>query len=371
MSNIYACLGDSDDEDRTKVAAKKVADKKEAPKEAAKAAPAAAAAKPAKTDKDGKEKKERKPDFKPKDGEERPKSARAPREPRDPNAPPRAPREPRDPNAPPRPPRAPREPRTETPSAIEGEPRKEDTRGPRRDRDHKGGRGGRGGRGGDRAVEGADGEIKVPRKREHDRRSATGRSGEQRRGGRGPFAFGSEQEEAQKAEKGVVATGEVSEETAAVEEVAVPEEPALPPVKTFEDFVREREESRVNADIFGAVRAREVQADFANLRTADKEDITFVGGVAAPAKKVVIKEKKARNLITDVGFSTVPLSSLGDNDRDYRPDGGRGAGAGGRGAGRGGDRERGGRGRGRDAAAPRPAGARGPSFNDADSFPAL
>ena len=59
MSNLFAVLGESDDEDRVKVVAKKDDKKKEAaPAKATAAAPAPAAApKAAKGDKDNKEKK--------------------------------------------------------------------------------------------------------------------------------------------------------------------------------------------------------------------------------------------------------------------------------------------------------------------------
>ena len=197
------------------------------------------------------------------------------------------------------------------------------------------------------------------------------RSGEQRRGGRGPYSTGNPEQEAQDAEKGVLPEGEeVAAEAAEPEAEAEPvvEEPQAPPQKTFDDFLRAREESRANSDIFGSVKVREVTADFSNLATADKDEITFVGGLATgPSKKVVQKERKSRNLLADVGFTSAPVSTIGDDDRDYKPSsapaGGRGAGRGGRGAGRGGRGAR-------DGARPS-AGTRGPNFGDEASFPSL
>lgn len=335
MSNMFAVLGESDDEDRVKVAVKKDDKKKDAAPAKAAPAKAAAAAAPApaakaKGDKDTKDKKAPK-DSKPR--EERPKSAPAP-------------------------------------SAGDDEVAVKNPAGDRRPRG-RGDRGGRGGRG-DRAAAEAAGEGKTRVKREFDRRNTSGRSGEQRRGGRGPYSTGNAEQEAQDAEKGVLPEGEEVIADAAAEPEAeaepVVEEPQAPPQKTFDDFLRAREESRANSDIFGSVKVREVTADFSNLSTAEKGEITFVGGNATgPAKKVVQKERKTRNLIADVGFTSAPVANIGDDERDYKPSsapaGGRGAGRGGRGAGRGGRGAR-------DGARPS-SGARGPNFGDEASFPSL
>lgn len=327
---MFAILGESDDEDKVKVVKKEDKKKEAAPAKAA-AAPAPAAPK-AKAEKDGKEKRAPK-DAKPR--EERPKSAPA-----------------------------------AAPAGGDDEVAVKNPAGDRKHRD-RGGRG-KGGRG-DRAAAEPAGEGKTRVKREFDRRNTSGRSGEQRRGGRGPYSTGNAEQEAQDAEKGVLPVTEGDEapaEAEPVEAAAEPEveAPAQPPQKTFEDFMREREEARANSEIFGSVKVREVAADFANLRAADKSDITFVGGFATgPAKKANTKERKTRTLLSDVGFTSAPVASIGDDDRDYKPNS---APAGGRGdRGRGDRGGRGGRGRGRDG--PRPSGARGPNFGDELSFPAL
>jgi len=277
-----------------------------------------------------------------------------------------------------------------------------ETDGPKRDdRGGRGrGRGGReGGRGRGRGREGEEGD-RPPRKREFDRRSGTGRTGEQRRGGRGPYGVGNVQDEAATAEKDPAAAEPPAEEPIEGEEAAAPgwaadateeapEEPAVEaepvvPTLSFEEFMAKRNEARSNAEIFGEVAVRTVEAVTVGQVKAREEYDDLVFTTAANAKKgpKVTKKTEQRSTtkaqIVDVGFTAAPSPSIYDDERGGR--GGRGRGdrgdrgdrpeGRGRGEGRGGRAEgRGGRGAGRG---PRPSNSSGGiDITSADLFPSL
>jgi len=240
-----------------------------------------------------------------------------------------------------------------------------------------------------------EGSERPPRKREYDRRSSTGRSGEQRKDGRGPRSFGNVFQEASDADKnpasaepeiepvdGVLpaATAEGDEgATPATPEVIeeVAPEPAEPEVVTFtfEEYLAKRNEARMNADAFGEIKpVRVVEADFSGLKTVkeDLDDLLKLGGGKKEKDKKTTQRSTAKTAVLDVGFKRPEVETGDDDHRGGRGDRGdrpprSGRGEGGRGGGRGR-----GRGDGNSERAPRASGSRvNININDADSFPSL
>lgn len=345
---MFAILDDSDnDEPKVKPVAKADKGKKDAtpaPAPAA-AAPAAKADKP-KSDKPKGDKPKADGEARPKraEGEARPKRAEGEARPK------RAEGEER--------PRRPKRAEGDAPAAAEGAPR--ERKGDAKDHRHGAAHNGE----------------KKPRegKREFDRRNSTGRSGEQRRGGRGPHGLGNVDQEAQEAEKDPsTAVPEVEDATAPEEEEAAPAEPAAPPTLSFDEFIAKRNEARANTEIFGEVKTREVEADFSGLKVAEDAAaaLVFVGGVAtvkpAKAAKKATQRSNVKTAVLDVAFKPhAPVEYRERGDRDEEPRAGRGAG--GRGSG---GRGAGGRGAGRGGSTSRPSSSGAVDINDALSFPSL
>lgn len=168
------------------------------------------------------------------------------------------------------------------------------------------------------------------RKRTFDRRSGTGRGKEVSRGGRGPFGAGNVDQEAQEAEKNPAAAEvTVADEEAGVEEEKAEPEPAETTM-TFDDFLRKREESRLNSSLLApakATRVVDVQAQFAGLTTKEDGEDTYIAGKnsknVAGSKKDQRSTSKAQ--VLDVAFrfeSSAPVERRRDNDSR----GGRGGG---------------------------------------------
>ena len=203
----------------------------------------------------------------------------------------------------------------------------------------------RGGRGGRPPVR--DG------KRQFDRRSGTGRGKEMKKGGGGGHNWGSDQNDAKKAEGPVtegkedVDSPEGKDPAAEEEAVAEPEPEPEPEDKTmsYEDYMAAK--AKPDTAAFKALEIREVDNEFAgkNASKAEESDFLVMGGGKSLRKKGAGKKSK-ETLVLD--FKVKRPSSDGDRDggrrdgrRDSggRRDGGRGRGdRSQRGEGRGGDR---------------------------------
>lgn len=227
----------------------------------------------------------------------------------------------------------------------------------------------------------ADGAAERPqKKREFDRRSGSGRSGEQRKGGRGPRSMGNVSQEAADAEKNPdSAVPEIEPVDGAVpaDAEAVPEEkpaePEVPVVQTlsFDEYVAKRNEARANTEIFGAVSIRAVEADFSGLTTKeDDTDELFAAENKSKALKKGSQRSTAKTQVLDLGFKRPDIEvqeddhrGAGRGDRPHRGDGR---------SGRGGGRSSGGRGGGdKPAARSNPSAGARININDSDSFPSL
>jgi len=205
--------------------------------------------------------------------------------------------------------------------------------------DNRGGRGrGEGGRGrGDRREGGGDRKPRregaaegdrPPRKREFDRRNASGRSGEQRRDGRGPYSTGNIDEEAQLAEKDP-ASAEPEIETpdvvdpATEEEAAVvqPEpEPVVDNTKTYDEFIAKRNEARANSELFGAVTKIRAPETVTDLKAKEEDLSAFIEGKAKSTPKVKVTQRSTtKTQVLDVAFKR----AVQEEDREDRR-GGRG-----------------------------------------------
>jgi len=255
--------------------------------------------------------------------------------------------------------------------------------------DHRGGRGyGRGdyqkrnpgGRGEyqpKRDNDAPQGDRPAPRKREFDRRSGTGRSGEQKKGGAGRGGFGNINQEAIEAEKNPenfvqpVVTTEPETVEIVEEVVEVVPEVVVPVALSYDEFIAKRNESRANTEVFGVkTTVRTVQADFSGLNLTKEEKTTFIGAeqmLKAKSPKVLKDQRSmAKTVVLDVGFKRPETESQDDDRR-----GGRGGGRGDRAP-----RSNGG-GRGGTGYQQRSSNANQSRFsasvniNDADSFPSL
>ncbi|KAL7488647.1 hypothetical protein ACHAW6_014244 [Cyclotella cf. meneghiniana] len=217
-------------------------------------------------------------------------------------------------------------------------------------------------------------------KRTFDRRSGTGRGREISKGGGGGHNWGSDKDEAKKAE-GPVAEGQeeavvVAEENGddngeKEEKDAVVEEPKEPEPEdktlSYEEYLATK--SRPDSAAFKPLEERTVENEFAGKSVSRKEteDFLVMGGGKQPKKKGQKKEEKEK-LVLDFKVK----SAIGD-ERGPRRDGrrdGEGRGGGGRDGRRDGRRDRG-RGGGGRGSGGRGGGGRGLDATDPNAFPSL
>lgn len=205
-------------------------------------------------------------------------------------------------------------------------------------------------------------------KRTYDRRSGTGRGKETKKGGGGARNWGSDKQEAKKAE------GHVDENQVGESPADVVEEPAVEEVVEEEDNTMTLEEylaaKKGNAgdSLFGSKKERSIETenDFAGKEPAKfvEEDFLVLGAGKAQKKKKEKKEVQKLDLNFRVASGDKPSRDDdrrgGRGGRSGRGDRGRGD-RGGRGRGRG-ERRSGGRGGGR---------GRGINVQDANAFPSL
>lgn len=136
-----------------------------------------------------------------------------------------------------------------------------------------------------------------------ERRDTTGRSGAQKKGGRGAYSFGNVNEEARVAENNPEAAIQSVTDLVTASETedvtAVPDEPEVPPepvviTLTFDEAIAKRNEARANAEYFGEIK---------NVRAVDASDLPG---------KVVVQEKEEEQLI---GMAKVAKSARHSNQR--------------------------------------------------------
>lgn len=175
------------------------------------------------------------------------------------------------------------------------------------------------------------------------------RSGEQRRGGRGPHSFGNEKQEGVEAEKDPT-TAEVEVDPLETEEgettdVPVVPEPELPKVFTYDEYLKKKNDALANVankELFSepkAIRAVE-KSEFQGLKAKEEEETVFM---AKPVTKLTDKKAATqrstagKGSTVELAFKVVPAEE-GTGERESY--GGRGGGRGGRESGAAGDRER-------------------------------
>uniref|UniRef100_A0A7S0Y828 Hyaluronan/mRNA-binding protein domain-containing protein n=1 Tax=Pseudo-nitzschia delicatissima TaxID=44447 RepID=A0A7S0Y828_9STRA len=204
-------------------------------------------------------------------------------------------------------------------------------------------------------------------KRTYDRRSGTGRGKEIKKGGGGARNWGSDKNEAKKAE-GTINEDNVIAPVAETEEAEAPavEEPKEEDnTMTYSEYIA----SKGKKD---EVALRETKNEFAGVTIAAKAEEEAFMLMGTGKKKKEKKQKEAKKTV-DVGFR-VAKNNTGGEEREGRGDrreGGRGRGRGdrrdGRGRGRGGGR--GGRGSGRGPRGPKKP--QGLNVQDEGAFPSL
>lgn len=237
------------------------------------------------------------------------------------------------------------------------EPSKVEKRPPKKeDRHTKGGRGSR--------PAARDG------KRTHDRRSGTGRGREVKKGGGGGRNWGSDQNDARKAE-GPVTEGKEdantpeSEEAAEKEEEAVEEKEPEPEEITmsYDEYMAQK--AKPDSEAFKALESREVDNEFAGKAAAKKEEADFLvmGGGKGLRKKGAGKKEKEKLVLDFKVKSAISDDRGGDRRRDGRRDSGRRDGGNRRDGGRRERRDRGSRG-GRNS-------SRGLDTTNENAFPSL
>jgi len=192
-------------------------------------------------------------------------------------------------------------------------------------------------------------------KRTFDRKSGTGRGSETKKGGGGGHNWGSEKNDAKKAE-GTVTEGNVEAnipeepaakgaEDAAVEEKVVVEEKEPEPEEPEEITISYEEylagKARPDSQAFQPVKEREVENEFAGKAAgAGKQtgDFLKMGGDRQPKKKGTGKNQK-ETIVLDLKFKKIQVDGGDDRGGDRGGRGGdRGGDRGGRGGDRGGDR---------------------------------
>lgn len=239
------------------------------------------------------------------------------------------------------------------------EPSKVEKRPPKKeDRHTKGGRGSR--------PAARDG------KRTHDRRSGTGRGREVKKGGGGGRNWGSDQNDARKAE-GPVTEGKEdvntpeSEEAAEKEEEAVEEKEPEPEEITmsYDEYMAQK--AKPDSEAFKALESREVDNEFAGKAAAKKEEADFLvmGGGKGLRKKGAGKKEKEKLVLDFKVKSAISDDRGGDKRRDGRRDGGRRDGGNRNRDGRRSDRGSRGKGKGRGGS------SRGVDTTSNDAFPSL
>ena len=207
----------------------------------------------------------------------------------------------------------------------------------------------------DRNTKGGRGSRQATRdgKRAYDRRSGTGRGKETNKGGGGARNWGSDKNDAKRAEGAVVEgqeaanTPEVEEKRADEAEQVEEEEPDN--TMTFEEYMASK--AKPESDNFKSIKVREVDDEFSGkmAKVAVKEDFLVMGGGKNLRKKGGNAGKEKQSI--DVGFGVAkPSSGGGDRDRRERGrrEGGRSGGndrrgRDGRSGGRGGGDRKGGR----------------------------
>jgi len=155
----------------------------------------------------------------------------------------------------------------------------------------------------DRHTKGGRGSRPAARdgKRTHDRRSGTGRGREVKKGGGGGRNWGSDQNDARKAE-GPVTEGKEdantpeSEEAAEKEEEAVEEKEPEPEEVTmsYDEYMAQK--AKPDSEAFKALESREVDNEFAGKAAAKKEEADFLvmGGGKGLRKKGAGKKEKEK-----------------------------------------------------------------------------
>lgn len=220
------------------------------------------------------------------------------------------------------------------------------------DRHTKGGRGGR--------APARDG------KRTFDRKSGTGRGREISKGGGGGHNWGSDKNEAKKAEGPVTEGEEVAaedNENGEEEEKVKENEQEEDKTMSYEEYMASK--ARPDSAAFKPVAERTVENEFSGKIGARKEEEDFLvmGGGKQLKKKGQKKDDKDKKLVLDFKVK----SATGGDDRGGRRDGrGDRRGSGGRDGRRDGRRDRGRGGRGG-----RGGGGRGLDATDPNAFPSL
>lgn len=256
---------------------------------------------------------------------------------------------------------------TSAPKKPVVQPSKVEKRPNKNDRNTRGGRGGR--------PPVRDG------KRQFDRKSGTGRGKEMKKGGGGGHNWGSDQNDAKKAEGPVTEGKEEADspegkDPAAEEKAVVEPEPEPEPednTMSYDEYMATK--AKPDAAAFKALEIREVENEFVGKAAgskAEETDFLVMGGGKSLRKKKAGKKEKKETLVLD--FKVKRPSS--DGDRDGGRDGGRGRrDSGGRrdngGRGRG-DRSQRGEGRGGDRT--KRSSNKGPKnldTSDASAFPTL
>ena len=155
----------------------------------------------------------------------------------------------------------------------------------------------------DRHTKGGRGSRPAARdgKRTHDRRSGTGRGREVKKGGGGGRNWGSDQNDARKAE-GPVTEGKEdantpeSEEAAEKEEEAVEEKEPEPEEITmsYDEYMAQK--AKPDSEAFKALESREVDNEFTGKAAAKKEEADFLvmGGGKGLRKKGAGKKEKEK-----------------------------------------------------------------------------
>lgn len=165
---------------------------------------------------------------------------------------------------------------------------------------------------------GGRGDGKRPPKREFDRHSGTGRGArsdghEEKKGGHGRGNWGkagAADGEAEDAEP-----VELTEEEKAAQEAAAEERRKEAAAMTLEEYQKKQAKDKAEKEL--TARAPE-KLDMQGLKVKEEDDVEEIKIGNSTQKKKEVKEKKTKELFTDVNFTTPPIETAS-------PSGGRGA----------------------------------------------
>jgi hypothetical protein len=167
-----------------------------------------------------------------------------------------------------------------------------------------------------------DGQGKRPPKREFDRHSGTGRGArsdghEEKKGGHGKGNWGGKGQSGEGAEDGEDAEPkELTEEEKAAQEAAAEERRKEAAQLTLEEYMKKKAKEDAEKEKEKLKMREPEKIDMKGLKILDapEDEVEFRVG-ESKTKKEANKEKKAKEMVTDLNFTTPPIETASPSSR--------------------------------------------------------